>query len=275
MSEILGWKKLVIFLAVNVGLNTTDIVTDGLSFGRLLAEHPLWASLTLFWMFCPFLVHVLIYLKMKMTDCWNKEESKASILGVLVHFPLALPLRNLYIWVQLLRLDYGRPQFNQQNSAGVEKHLAKVGVDALYEGFFEAGPQSVTQLVIIASTGQASTSQIVSVCISLLSLSWGAARAYFLQRSDNLSDPDPPLPLVLLRIFPLKLCVVLQSTILWVSIGGMSGAWTFVAIPINFLTVFAVLYSFCQSPKDENSLMLVKAAVTSVWSQVVTSLKSS
>ena len=55
----------------------------------------------------------------------------------------------------------------------------------------------------------------------------------------------------------------------------MSGAWTFVAIPINFLTVFAVLYSFCQSPKDENSLMLVKAAVTSVWSQEVTSLNSS
>ena len=218
MSEILGWKKLVIFLAVNVGLNTTDIVTDGLSFERLLADHPLWASLTLFWMFCPFLVHVLIFLKVRISDCWNKKESEASIWDVLLHFPLVLPLRNLYIWVRLLRLDYGRPQFEQQNSARVEKLLAKVGVDAMYEGFFEAGPQSVTQMVIVASTGQASTSQVVSICVSLLSLSWGAARAYLLHRSDNLSDPDPPLPMVLLRIFPFKLSVVLQSTILWVAI---------------------------------------------------------
>ena len=57
--------------------------------------------------------------------------------------------------------------------------------------------------------------------------------------------------------------------------GGMSGVWTFVAIPINFLVVYIVLFFFCQSPKEETSLMLVKAAVTSVWTQGVTSLKSS
>ena len=92
MDEIIGWEKLLIFLVVNVGLNTTDIVPDGQSFVMLLAQRPLWASLTLFWMFCPFLVHVLMHCKVKWSEWWSGGEGKTSFCDVLIHFPLILPL---------------------------------------------------------------------------------------------------------------------------------------------------------------------------------------
>ena len=86
-----------------------------------------------------------------------------------------------------------------------------------------SGPQSVQQMVIGLCTGHFPWEIQVSTLISLLSLSWGASRAFFVERIPDEADPDPAVLMVLMRIFPLMLIVVTNSMLTWIAIGGLIG----------------------------------------------------
>ena len=62
--------------------------------------HPHWASLTVFWIFAPFVFHlVLIMLQPEYREDWRKGIKKAF-----QHLPMVIPVTNLYHAYQLYKV---------------------------------------------------------------------------------------------------------------------------------------------------------------------------
>ena len=259
----LWWKRLL-FLLMNCLVNLADMITDSLTVVYLWDfDQPHWALITLLWMFMPFFLHLTLYLIKffkfnKLFDVaewsgWAPQDFKeAEFKPVLIHLPFVTPIRNLKIFVRLCNLGY--PYHKDEHSEEVEALQTDVARVSLYENFGEAGPQSVTQCVIFLCTGHISITQIVSIFVSLFTLTWGASRAYFIQRVKDEIDPDPSFRIVMFRIFPFMLITVTHSLIMWVLIGGFLGGFIFIAIVANFCLVLLVTapytarmyaYSFC------------------------------
>ena len=239
------WWKRPLFLLMNCLVNLVDMISDLVTFVYLWDfNQPHWALLTLFWMFAPFLLHLAIYLvkvcnKMFVAAGWSgwgtKHSKEAKFKEVLIHLPFVTPIRNFGIFVKLCNLGY--PYHKDEHSEEVEALQTDVARVSLYENFCEAGPQSVTQCVIFLCTGHISIVQIVSIFLSLVTLTWGASRAYFIQRVKDEADPDPNFGMVILRIFPFMLVTVANSLVMWVLIGGFLGGFTFVTLVANFCLV--------------------------------------
>ena len=155
-----------------------------------------------------------------------------------LHLPFVQTVRNLYNAWKLHKLGFGTSKFNPADSAEVEAILKEVGLAGQYESFFESGPQSITQCVIILSTGRISWTQMISITISVASLTWGAGRSFFIQREDHMSDPDPPALMVLARVFFYMLTITTNSLVLWTFIGGFLGKATALALILNFVAVY-------------------------------------
>ena len=142
------------FIFFNSALNGSDIFTDFLTFVTFttVSYHPNYAAISLAWMFVPFIIQLCQYAKAK----WNwyrhkKDSTSRNIKKALLHFPFVLPLRNLYLAFSLFKLRFGFADFDPMNSVRVEDILTSVAFAGFYESYFEAGPQSVTQFVIILS----------------------------------------------------------------------------------------------------------------------------
>ena len=214
--------QLLKFILFNCGLPLGDVVTDFKTFLSLKDNgQAWWAYLTLAWMFVPVIIRLTTFINLNIRNMWDSDsDSEGQVTSglmlaffkeVIVHLPFCLPLYNLYLANKLRKLRYGKDKFEASNSAKVEAILSEVAECSFLESYFEAGGQASLQLIIILSTGQASTSQKISIVLSLLSLAWGASRGYFNQRSQDAADPDPALSMVVLRVFPLMLVVVLNS----------------------------------------------------------------
>ena len=126
-----------------------------------------------------------------------------------------------------------------------------------------SGPQSVQQMVIGLCTGHFPLAIQVSTLVSLLSLSWGASRAYFVERILDEADPDPAVLMVLMRVFPLMLIIVSNSMLTWIAIGGLIGPLIFPALLINFATTHSLVRTF--TANLENNLTVLKASVYALW----------
>ena len=173
-----------------------DIYTDVHAFILYLFydNHPNWAYLTLFWIFNPFFVQLF---KFVFILYYNR---KADWHNLFLHFPFVIPIKNFWLAIKLQRLDFGEAGGEDWARAeAIQQEVARV---SLSESFFEAGPQASQQLIIGFSTGQFRPSIVLSIVISLLSLSWGASRTLFIERSEDESDPDPNVFMVGLRVFP-------------------------------------------------------------------------
>ena len=96
-------------------------------------------------------------------------------------------------------------------------------------------------MFIVLSTGKISKTQIFSLVTSVLSLSWGASRAFLIMRTADKADPDPEITTVALRIWPLMLVITITDLVCLVYMAGLSGGYVFVAISVNFLTTYVVL----------------------------------
>ena len=125
------------------------------------------------------------------------------------------------------------------------------------------GPQSVQQLVIGLCTGHFPISIVFSTIVSVLTLSWGASRAFFVERVLGQADPDPAVTMVLLRVFPLMVVVVVNSMVDWIAIAGLIGVWVFPALVINFATTYSVVRTVTINV-EKNSTVL-KASLYSLW----------
>ena len=147
-----------------------------------------------------------------------------------------IPLKNCYRANYQLgfELDFGLG-WDGKDWARAEEILQEVAKASQWESYYEAGPQASQQLMIGFSTGRFRPGIVFSIIVSLLSLSWGASRTYFMERSKDKADPDPDVFMVGLRVFPWMVLMVLNSLVQWVLLGGLLGPWVFLVIAINFL----------------------------------------
>ena len=169
-------RSLALFLLMNSGLPGADVVTDFLTFLALRPVHPYWAFFSLFWMFVSFLVHlgffVFRFIKAKQNGVQITIASEASngnlFKQVIVYIPPMLPIWNIVLAVKLLRLGYASSSPDPRNAREIEAILTEAGLGSINESFFEAGPQAVTQLIILLSSGTMSTVQMVTIPFSIL-----------------------------------------------------------------------------------------------------------
>ena len=66
---------------------------------------------------------------------------------VIAHLPFVSSVHNIWRAKQLFDLNYGFSNFRMRDSAKVEKILVAAGKGSYSESMYEAGPQSVTQVL--------------------------------------------------------------------------------------------------------------------------------
>ena len=140
--------KISLFLLFNSFLPLTDVFTDSLTSYELHShEHYLWATMTFFLMWNPFIVHLVAFLFnfcRSKYDSKVKFETKQELKHMMFFFPFVTPIKNIYYAVKLYRLRFGMKTFEDENSEEVEKIQHQAGSAGMYESFLESGPQSVS-----------------------------------------------------------------------------------------------------------------------------------
>ena len=63
------------------------------------------------------------------------------------HLPFVMAIHNLWRAKLLHSLNYGQPNFRSRDSKKVQKILYEAGKGSYAESMYEAGPQSVTQVI--------------------------------------------------------------------------------------------------------------------------------
>ena len=105
----------------------------------------------------------------------------------------------------------------------------------------------------------------------MLALGWGASRAFFIERSQDFSDPDPAVGLVALRVFPPMIFVVVNSLFNWVAIAGLLGVWVFPALVVTFTTTFSLVRTVTRnwneqmSEKENGDFFNLKTSIYALW----------
>ena len=112
-------------------------------------------------------------------------------------------------------------------------------------------------MVIILSTGEISWVQYVSIPWSILSLTWSASRAFFIQRGHDELDADPNAGNILLRVYPWMFLMVTNSTILWTTIGGLLGKYIFFGFILCFTTVLWSLWAVNMHETNEFKIIII------------------
>ena len=140
------------FLFFNVALSTTDVVTDLFTFLDLLVDNPYWAGLTLSWMFMPFILHTIYFLFKKATGICDPCTSVTELMLQFykeagAHLPFVSSMHNVFRAKRLHELKFGTTEFKMRDHKEVEKLLAEAGRCSQGESNYEAGPQSVTQVL--------------------------------------------------------------------------------------------------------------------------------
>ena len=241
--------KVCQFLVFNSILPLSDVGTDVATFVDLLVSgHFLWATLTFFFMWTPFIIHALVVpvniIKAQLIN-WSYDEDfeeeydwKKALRKLVIHLPFVIPFKNVKNAIRLYQLKFGMSGFDDKHWREVEAIQHRAGMVGMYESFTESGPQAIVQLVIILSTGEASLTQKISIPISIFSLAWASSRAFFIQRSADDTDPDPNFKTVFLNVLPWNILIVVNSIVLWSMIGDMIKKHFILGAFICFLTVF-------------------------------------
>merc|ERR1719319_476711 len=242
-TSIIGKIKLVgAFFLFNSVLPGADMVTDILNVNDLYQKsNPAWATISLFWVFVPFLLKlsslfVKVYRQCKSDLEPQKKGFKHALAHTLIFFPFFLPLLNTILSIKLTMIKVA----DSANGNQIEKIKKIAALASLYESFFESGPQLLTQIHIVLCTGEISNIQIFSMAVSFFTLTLAACKAFYVQRDFDQADPDPSLPMVL-RVFPYMAVVIINSTLQWTIITGLSKGFVFLAIPLVFCSTFIYL----------------------------------
>ena len=271
-SSAVAMKQLILFVVFNSILPFTDVGSDAFTFYDLYQnEHPLWAFLTFYLMWNPFVLHLLSFV-FHVIQAWWKEDDEYDWWGALIslalRIPFVTPIKNLHSAYCLWQLGYGTKRCKQWKK--VEQIQREAGLIGMHESFMEAGPQSVVQLVTVFATGRMSTAQWISIPISIFSLAVGSAKVFFISRVQDESDPDPDFQMVFIRFVPWELLVVTNSTIFWTLIGGLLGKFVFIGIAFCFLCTLGALQG--QEKRNKKTLgknpersFMFEAALTSLW----------
>ena len=268
--------KLGLFALFNSFLPIFDVGSDGATcIDHLIDGQYNWALATFLPMWNPFFLHLLHFLWKFVCSCCTCDpdfDACAEFKKVFLHLPLRAPIENLKKFERLRQIGFGTDQMDGKHWEEVEKIQFKAGILAMQESFSEAGPQTVIQLVIIFSTGRITTTQMISIPISILSLAWGSSRAFFILRRRDEADPDPGVWLVCFRILPWELLMVTNSTIYWTCFTGLVGKYAIFGVFFCFVITLSTLWlkekwdiykGDLQSLQGENFKLI--SSMTAVW----------
>ena len=103
------------------------------------------------------------------------------------------------------------------------------------------------QISIVLRTGSASFDQLVSISISLLTLSWGSAKAFYSQRLTRYADPDPPTLTFVIPAFLGYFFIVVPHIFAWTLV--LSCAGILFAVPTMAATAI-VKYFIALASRD-------------------------
>ena len=151
--------KLGLFVVFNSILPFTDVTTDGVTFFELLENgHANWAAATFYFMWNPFILHLLTFVYNFIQACRKDDDNsdfdwQAELKNVLLHLPFVVPIKNLHNAYRLYKIGFGKKHFDEKNSRKVERIQHEAGMQGMHESFMEAGPQAIVQLIIVDSTG--------------------------------------------------------------------------------------------------------------------------
>ena len=194
------FKKGVLHIVSNSVVPGTDVTSDFLTFLELVKHGDIkWAIAVLVFMFLPFFFKMAEFV----VDLYRGKVKENNVVGLFLHLPFVAPIVHLSLGLRILLIDPTKPE----NLSSIEKVAKVAALGSMYEAFLESGPQLQLQLHIILSTGRPSVTQVASVVLSTLSLTLASCRAFYVQRSQELTDPEPNIHMIL-RVFPYMLIQV-------------------------------------------------------------------
>ena len=202
-------KNGVLHILFNALMPGSDVTSDFFTFLQMIEQDDLgWAAAVLFFMFVPFFFKMGEFL----VDLCRGKVKENNVVGLFLHLPFVAPIVQLSLGLRILLIDPTKPE----NLWSIEKVAKIAALGSMYEAFLESGPQLQLQLHIILSTGRPTKTQLVSIVLSTLSLTLASCRAFYVQRSRELSDPQPNIHMIL-RVFPYMFiqvtCVTLKYSL--------------------------------------------------------------
>ena len=266
LKRIVGKSQALLYIFFNSMLPAIDVVSDFLTFNELMySGNPKWAWVTLFCIFLPFLFKCCIFFK----DLVRGRASLQNLVGLLLHFPLVSPLIFATLGLRLLMID----ETKAENAATIEKIQKIAGLGSLYESYLESGPQVLVQLHIVTCTGRVGTTQLVSMCSSIVMLSLTSARAFYIQRDVVHSEPSPS-PHMLLQVIPWKFFQVVSSVFQWSYVANLK-QFIFAVFALSGIFTWICLWTYekilgkLKTPAVIGEESADKAANTSDLKQVI------
>ena len=256
----------LLYIVLNCVLPAIDVLSDVFTFVVLLdSGNPLWAWSTLTCVFLPFGLKTIMFFN----DLVRGRASIQNLAGLVLHFPLVSPLIFGTLGLRLLMID----ETKAENAATIERIQKIAGLGSLYESYLESGPQVLVQLHIVTCTGRVGTTQLVSMCSSIVMLSLTSARAFYIQRDVVHSEPSPS-PHMLLQVIPWKFCQVVSSVFQWSYVANLK-QFIFAVFALSGIFTWICLWAYekilgkVETPALIGEESSGKAANTSDLKQVI------
>ena len=256
----------LLYIVLNCVLPAIDVLSDVFTFVVLLdSGNTLWAWSTLTCVFLPFGLKTIMFFN----DLVRGRASIQNLAGLVLHFPLVSPLIFGTLGLRLLMIDATKAE----NAATIEKIQKIAGLGSLYESYLESGPQVLVQLHIVTCTGRVGTTQLVSMCSSIVMLSLTSARAFYIQRDVVHSEPSPS-PHMLLQVIPWKFFQVVSSVFQWSYVANLK-QFIFAVFALSGIFTWICLWAYekilgkLKTPALIGEESADKAADTSDLKQVI------
>jgi hypothetical protein len=221
------------FLVFNILVLTSDVALDVFTCQEFFENgNTAWACINLFMIFNPFLLRSVFSFITEMKN----DESKSLIKTIKEVFlkssaclPLVQSFKNIQSWRRMKH-----QKIYLTNASQIFSLQGESIVNSMFETFAEGAPCQILNLYIFMLIGYMSRTQIISICLSVVSLSLTGVKLFFLYRAEDEVEVDPGWRLILLTIFPMMINTI-ASIILWTFIASHTGGYIALAILFVFL----------------------------------------
>ena len=238
-----------IFLLLGTILAVADPVTDILTLRKFyLNDHKTWFGVGLVFVILPSLVISCLYyrwhfLKIFCINCKKVDKQKSEIEKVFstpdLLFgwnPLALPYRRLQAFILCSRNF--KELWHETLEGGCKKKIKLLMEDETWYGMFEAILESAPQFIIqlhatIVQQEQVSTIQMVSLCVSFLSLAWTSTNAdvwCFVTVGKSLNKKYSPKKFITKTFFLISQLFHLSSRLFAITFFSVAFKWWIVLV---------------------------------------------
>ena len=261
-----GWFPLVKYALFDIALLTSDVFLDFSTFFDFLAEgNEKWAYSNLSFMFIPFVLRIVT----SSIDEFRKQETKVlKLINILYKSCQSLPLlQTVFAIKRFIKL---KEQFVFTTNP---KELLKTFQDSTryktYEGLGEAAPSQILNLTIFFLRGSITETQILSLCTSYLSLSLTSVSVFYLFRTKQEVEANPPLPLMLITLFPMLLNTA-ASMILWSILSAYANVFIIPCLLVIFLATYGSLKiaSYFDKTEAESIYSLIEISLINTWQPI-------